>query len=124
MKKNLLTTTLLSLTLLSLNLSASNCSAGFCMVDLSSIATKKIINIKNSDKYNIRMIDNIETIVFSEESYNMSTDELFEYELSQLANRLEDINTNLPSSEYYCEENLKVVMVENLENLENTYVCA
>ena len=134
MNKNFLTTTVLSLALFSLNLLASNCSTGFCMIDLGSIDNQKIekkeenkefkkITINDdSENYSIRMIDNIETIVFADDDYRMTEDELLEYELSQLAKTVEEnINSSLPQSEYYCEDNLKVVILEESEHL---YTCA
>lgn len=136
MNKNFLTTTLLSLALFSLNLSASNCSTGFCMIDLASINNQKIEKEKieenkefnkitindDSENYSIRMIDNIETIVFADDDYRMTEDELLEYELTQLAKTVEEnMNSSLPQSEYYCEENLKVVILEESEHL---YTCA
>jgi len=109
MNKNFLKTTLLSMTLLSLSLSASNCSGGVCMIDLSSLSSKKIENLAKKQT--------------KEDTPSMIEDESFEYELSQLAQSVEDIiiDSSLPNSEYYCEDNLKVVILEESEHL---YTCA
>ena len=130
MYQNILTKTLLTISLLTCNLSATNlCSSGTCMVDLSTL--KPEVNYKTpmqkdikEDAYEILIIENTETIVFSETAYQASEDEVVEYELSQLAKSVEDVilaEKPLPSSEYFCEENLKVVMIEESEQ---TYICA
>ena len=136
MKNNFLLTTLLSMSILSLNLLSASCNGKSCMVDLSTLKVHKVQEKKNlpvkhfhtekyaEDKYDIVMIDNIETIVFPKEVPLISEGEQIEYELSQIANTAEllvENDNNLPNSDYYCEENLKVVI---LENSEHTYICA
>jgi len=128
MYQNLLTKTLLTISLLTCNLSATNlCSGGACMADLSTLKmnNKNLIekDIKE-DAYETLIIENMETIVFAKSAYKASEDEVIEYELSQLAKSVEEVLLSeklLPSSDYLCEENLKVVMIE--EN-EQTYICA
>ncbi len=128
MHQNLLTKTLLTISLLTCNLSATNlCSGDACMADLSTLK----MNNKNlmekdikEDAYETLIIENMETIVFSKSAYKASEDEVIEYELSQLAKSVESlilVEKPLPSSDYFCEENLKVVMIEESEQ---TYICA
>jgi hypothetical protein len=142
MAKRLLTTTLLSMTLLSLNLSAGSkmkCNGSYCVVDLSNISVKNqavktqkvdpkklVVNEVPmlNESYNILLIDNIETIVFAHEKYIMTEDERGEYELKKDLERLMIpvlSEEGLPSSEHFCEENLKPVKVAGLPN---TFECA
>lgn len=142
MRRKILTTTLLSMTLLSLNLSAGSqmkCNGNVCIVNLSDNASvkqnvkgkqfkvkklvvKKVPLIDNS--YNTIVIDNIETIVFSQERYIMTEDEINEYEL---ANNLDELlkpsltEDGLPISKHFCEDNLKPVKVAGIAN---TFECA
>lgn len=120
--------TLLTLSLFSVNLSATNlCHGNSCMVDLSALSIqvedRNLEDIKE-DKYETMIIDNMETIVFSKNAYKASEDEVSEYELDQLAKSVEEVileEEHLPNSDYFCEENLKVVMIEESEK---TYICA
>lgn len=127
MKRKLLTTTLVSMSLLTFNLSAgTKCTGKYCIVDLHDLAPshKKVVTPKRSkskENYHTVILDNIETIIFTE--YKMSKDEVAEYDLEHMS---DDISTsdlkkeNLPTSEYFCEDNLKPIL---LKNLPNTYAC-
>ncbi|CAA6823135.1 MAG: Unknown protein [uncultured Sulfurovum sp.] len=130
MKRKLLTTTLLSMSLLSFNVSAGSkmkCTGTNCFVDLSGLspAKQEVVSTKKSssqESYSTVILDDIETIIFTK--YVMSNDEVAEYDLENiLHNRsLPTLNEeNLPNSDYFCEDNLKPVMVENMAN---TYECA
>jgi hypothetical protein len=128
MKRNFLTTTLLSISLLSLNLATAGnmkCTGGVCMVDLSknfSSIKKKEIK-KDIYEYKTVLVDNMETIIFPHSKYVMTEDELAEYDLEQMQKSLLapalGVET-LPSSEYFCEDNLKAVEVVGEED---TYEC-
>ena len=131
MKRKLLTTTLLSMTLLSLNLSAAGkmkCTGNYCMVDISKTSPKVKTetlkkDIKKLEGYETLLIDNIQTIVFAEEKYIMTENEIAEYDLIQMQKNLllPSLNSeNLPSSDFLCENNLKPVQVLGVEN---TYEC-
>ncbi len=131
MKRKLLTTTLLSMSLLSLNLSAAGqmkCTDNYCIVDISKISPKvknETIkkDIKKSEGYETLLIDNIQTIVFTDEKYIMTENEIAEYDLIQMQKNLllpSLSSENLPSSDFLCENNLKPVQVLGIEN---TYEC-
>lgn len=135
MRRKILTTALLSMTLLSLNLSAGSkmkCNGGFCIVDLSAngskahkvksqqpqikrVAFKKVPLVNPA--YNTVLIDNIETIVFSEERYIMTEAEIGKYESEKPAISDE----GLPVSKHFCEDDLKPVKVAGIAN---TFECA
>jgi len=76
------------------------------------------------ERYSTIILDNIETIVFDKEHYIMTDDEVGEYELEY--NGIQDLTKSvlseddLPNSEYYCEDDLKPVKVQGLQN---TYEC-
>ena len=139
MKRKFLITTLVSMSLLSLNLFAGshNCSGGFCMVDLSknSPSTKKQelkienntikedIVKKDSNEYKTILVDNIETIVLPHSKYIITDLEVTEYDLLQMQDILVAPaldSDNLPTSDYFCDDNLKVVEVLGMED---TYEC-
>lgn len=125
MNRKLLTTTLLSMSLLSLNLSAGNCKNGYCMVDISNLAPKvKKMKVKKSKIYEIILLDNIETIVFSDERYVMTQDEIAEYEFEKMQKTLliPSLNSdNMPMSDELCADDLKAVKIAGIAN---TYECA
>jgi len=129
MKRKLLTTTLLSMGLLSFNLSAGNqmkCNGKFCMIDLSenNDLDAKVRKIVEEEPYVTLILDNIETIVFVDEKYIMTEDEIGEYELEKgLKDLVNPVLTEdgLPIPKFFCEDNLKPVQVEGKEN---TFECA
>ena len=126
MQKKLLTTTLLSISLLSLNLSAgtgtdksSSCAGGFCMAKLPPIVKKE----KKSSFPKVIMVDNIETIILPPSAYISSEDEIAEYEFEEMQKNLliPSLNSeDMPSSDYFCEDDLKPVIIAGVEN---TYEC-
>jgi len=125
MQKKLLTT-LLSMSLLSLNLSAgtgidksSSCAGGVCMVKLPPIVKKE----KKSSYPKVVILDNIETIILPHSAYISSEDEIAEYEFEEMQKKLliPSLNSeNMPSSDYFCEDDLKPVLIAGVENI---YVC-
>ena len=129
MKKKLLGTTLLSVSLLSINLFAgtqTKCTGGFCMVDLSTISPKSKeqkpkINKISKEGYKTVMVDNIATIVFSNEKYVMTQGEVAEYDLEKMQEK-NSLSPTVDSSipDYACEDNLKLVKVVGIDN---TYEC-
>jgi len=131
MKKKIITTTIVAMSLLSLNLSAAGkmkCTDKYCIIDLSKLASpKKNKEMKKSnapeEKYTTQLIDNVETIVFTEETYIMTEDEKIEYKLKTSLEELTTPSLNnddLPDSQFFCEEHQKPVKVTGLEN---TYRC-
>jgi len=138
MNVKFLTTTLVSMSLLSLNLFASgqmSCTGGFCMVKIQKPSPKihkiAITEVKDNigayetiavvDKEVI--IDNIDTIVPSHSKFVMTENEVAEYELDQMQENLTNpvLNSDLPSSDFLCEDNLKPIKVAGAEN---TYECS
>ena len=137
MKRKLLTTTLVSMSLLSLNLFAAGqmkCTGGVCIVDLSKNSPsvkkretkkqeiKKQEIKKDTDNYKTILVDNIETIVFSQSKYVMTQDEVAEHDLEQMQKNLltPALNPDLPLSDHLCADNAKPVKVVGIEN---TYEC-
>jgi hypothetical protein len=130
MKKKIITTTIVAMSLLSLNLSAAGkmkCTDKYCIIDLSKLASpKKNKEMKKSnapeEKYTTQLIDNVETIVFTDETYIMTEDEKIEYKLKTSLEELTtpSLNSNLPDSQFFCEEHQKPVKVAGLDN---TYRC-
>lgn len=123
------------MSLLSLNLSAAGkmkCTGTHCFVDISGLSKKKTVKkpeIKSKkpvieERYSTIILDDIETIVFEKEYYIMTDDEVGEYELEH--HGIQELTTpvlsvdELPNSDYYCEDDLKPVKVEGLNN---TYKC-
>jgi len=131
MNQKLLLAGLLSISLLPLNLTAQTqvkCTGTNCFVDISGLSAKKT-EVKSEvqmieDRYSTIVLDDIETIVFQKEHYIMTDDEVGEYELE--FNGIENLTNSvlseedLPNSEYYCEDDLKPVKVQGLQN---TYEC-
>ena len=126
MQKKLLTTTLLSMSLLSLNLSAgtgidksSRCAGGVCMAKLPPMVKKE----KKSSYPKVVIVDNIETIILPPSAYISSEDEIAEYEFEEMQKNLliPSLNSeDMPSSDYFCEDDLKPVIIAGVEN---TYEC-
>ena len=142
-----LTTTLVSMSLLSMNLFASGtmkCNGNFCMVKIEKPSPKvdplekiEVPEIKynteenrsvifdniETEGYNIVLIDNIETIIFPHSDYVMTEDEIAEYELNQMQKSLTTLtlNSDLPLSDFLCEDDLKPIKVAGIEN---TYECS
>ena len=128
MKRKLLTTTLLSMSLLSLNLFAAGgmkCRDGVCMVEIKkpSSNVEKIEIKKDTNEYQVVLLDNIETIIFAHSKYVMTENEIAEYDLEQMQKILltPSLNSdNLPTSDFLCEDNLKPIIVAGIAN---TYEC-
>lgn len=119
---------LLSVSSLSFNLFATGqmkCTGKYCIVDISKISpdqNKKNLK-KDSQGYTTVIIDNMQTIVFSDEKYVMTQIEIAEYDLEHMQKNLllPSLNSeDLPNSDYLCEDNLKPVPVAGVEN---TYEC-
>lgn len=128
MKSKLLTSTLLSMVVLSLNLSAQNkmkCTGKYCIVDISDVKKKpESSKVIEKEPYTTVIIDNIETIVFADEKYKMTDDELAEYELQNSLYELTNpvlTEDGLPIPEQFCEDNLTPVKVVGVAN---TFECA
>jgi len=82
-----------------------------------------VLNKTDSEGYDTMMVDNIETIVFPHSTYVMSEDEVAEYELNQMQKNLTTpaLNSDLPLSDFLCEDNLKPIKVAGIAN---TYECS
>jgi len=131
MNIKLLTTTFVSVSLLSLNLFASGqmkCNGDFCMVEIQKPSPKvkviEKIEVRNDIlEYETILVNNIETIIFPHSKFVMTEDEVAEYDLDQMQENLTipSLNSDLPLSDFLCEENLKPILVAGIEN---TYECA
>jgi len=130
-----LTTTLVSMSLLSMNLFASGtmkCNGNYCMVKIEKPSPKVhpiekiemteveynseenrsiVFDNIETEGYDTMMVDNIETIIFPHSTYVMSEDEVAEYELNQMQKNLTTpaLNSDLPLSDFLCEDNLKPI---------------
>jgi len=126
-----LTTTLVSMSLLSMNLFASGamkCTGDYCMVKIEKPSFKipKIerVEIKGDIvEYQTIIVNNIETILLPHSKFVMSEDEIAEYDLKQMQKSLTTptLNSDLPLSDFLCEDNLKPIKVAGIEN---TYECS
>jgi len=147
MKIKFLTTTLVSMSLLSMNLFASGimkCNGNYCMVKIEKPSPKshssekiEITEVKynteenrsmvfdsiETEGYETVMVDNIETIVFPHSDYVMTENEIAEYELNSMQKSLTTpaLNSDLPLSDFLCEDDLKPIKVAGVEN---TYECS
>jgi len=131
MNIKILTTTLVSMSLLSMNLFASGamkCTGDYCMVKIEkpSSKTPKIekIEIKGDIvEYQTIVVNNIETILLPHSKFVMSEDEIAEYELNEMQKSLiaPALSSDLPLSDFLCEDDLKPIKVAGIEN---TYECS
>jgi len=126
-----LTSTLVSMSLLSMNLFASGamkCNGNYCMVKIEkpsskSLKIEKVEVKKDMDEYKTIVVENIETILLPHSKFVMTEDEIAEYELNQMQKNLTTpaLNSDLPLSDFLCEDNLKPIKVAGIEN---TYECS
>ena len=143
MNKKLLVTGTLSTLLLASSLSAqSNCVGNACYISLKNLKPKRVVLKKSEPKTHTMSVDSYDvvedgkvTVIFS--SYVMTPEEKAAYEreqkaialnkkeneeenrdlrvVSQPIEKIEDkiLNKNLPTSEYFCDNDKKPVHIEN-----------
>ncbi len=139
MTRKTFTSTLLSISLLTVSLSATGtnmiCKNGVCVVDISHLSSRhkkeetspvKPFVHQKRENLNAPIVNGVETIVLPPEEYVMGQVELEEYQMENLlilpAEELGDTiieKTELPDSDYFCEDNKK----PKVDKLTDTYEC-
>lgn len=139
MTRKTLTSTLLSISLLTVSLSATGtnmvCKNGVCVVDISRLSSAhkreetsrvKPFAHQEREKSHAPVANVVETIVLPPEKYVMTPVEVEEYQMENLlvlpAEELGKTiieKTDLPDSDYFCEDNKK----PKVDKRTDTYEC-